>query len=168
MGSVVCCNIENIETNTELKKQFHYYPEYSMRTDKDSALYLSQKSSDIKSNYRLRSDKNGIFARPCHQRVVMVSSESSSTYTPVPMTTIRPTLFVGSYDDAINEVELKAKGITHILSLIGNRSPVDFVQHKIVPMHDRGRTDLKRILKQVSKFVKLGQQDGNRVLVHCQ
>jgi len=91
----------------------------------------------------------------------------SSTYDAVPMTKILPQLYLGSYDDAISELELQDKGITHILSLIGNKSPVDFVQHEIFPMHDRGRTDLKRVLEKVSRFVESGQKDGNCILVHC-
>jgi len=91
----------------------------------------------------------------------------SSSYDAVPMTKILPHLYLGSYDDAISELELQDKGITHILSLIGNKSPVDFVQHAIFPMHDRGRTDLKRVLEKVSQFVESGQKDDNCILVHC-
>jgi len=91
----------------------------------------------------------------------------SSTYDAVPMTKILPHLYLGSYDDAIDELELQDKEITHILSLIGNKSPVDFVQHAIFPMHDRGRTDLKRVLEKVSQFVESGQKDDNCILVHC-
>jgi len=95
-------------------------------------------------------------------------SSVSSTYVSVPMTAILPNLYLGSYDNAVNVRELQANGITHILSLIGNKSPVDFVQHENFPMHDGGRTDLKGVLSKVSEFVKLGQKDGNSVLVHCQ
>jgi len=91
----------------------------------------------------------------------------SSSFDAVPMTKILPRLYLGSYDDAMSELQLQDKGITHILSLIGNKSPVDFVQHKIFPMHDRGRTDLKRVLEKVSRFVKSGQKDRNSILVHC-
>jgi len=94
-------------------------------------------------------------------------SSMSSTYDAVPMTKILPHLYLGSYDDAISERELQNNGITHILSLVGNNSPVDFVQHEIFPMHDRGRTDLKRVLEKVSRFVDSGQKDGNCILVHC-
>lgn len=84
------------------------------------------------------------------------------------MTKILPHLYLGTYEDAINETQLKTKKITHILSLIGKRSPVDFVQHKQIPMHDRGISNLKLVLKKASKFLEQGQQDGNNVLVHCQ
>jgi len=95
-----------------------------------------------------------------------LSIENSCSY-PVPMTKILPHLYLGSYDDAINENQLKAKRITHILSLIGKQSSVDFVQHKHSPMHDHGITDLKEVLAKVSKFMKRGQEDGNNILVHC-
>jgi len=103
---------------------------------------------------------------PCNDSET-VSIEKSSSYSALPMTKILPNLYLGSYDDAINETQLKAKRITHIVSLIGNQSPVDFVQHKHSPMHDYGRSDLKVVLEKVSKFMRLGQQDGNSVLVHC-
>jgi protein-tyrosine phosphatase len=83
------------------------------------------------------------------------------------MTRILPHLYVGTYDDAMNEIELKAKRITHILSLTGNSSPVEFVQHENIPMHDRGKTALKGVIERVSKFMQLVQQEGNGVLIHC-
>jgi len=84
------------------------------------------------------------------------------------MTTILPHIYLGSYDDAINETQLQANGITHIVSLIGNKSHVDYVQHENCPMNDRGKTDLKRVLKKVSEFIKVDQNEAKRVLVHCQ
>jgi len=86
----------------------------------------------------------------------------------VPMTKILPHLYVGSYDNAMDEPELKAKGITHILSLCGKSWPIDFAKQKCIPMHDLGRTDLKVVLEKASEFMELGQQDGSRILVHCQ
>lgn len=96
------------------------------------------------------------------------ATESFSTYVPIPMTKILPHLYVGTYENAINEVELKAKNITHILSLIGHRSHLGFVKHKHFPMCDHGKTDIKRVLLSVSEFIREGQEDGNNVLIHCQ
>jgi len=136
-------------------------------SEKSSVLpWFSNPAHQLNTTCRLRREERSIFSRTSTQRT-MTGSIASSTYVPVPMTTILPRLYLGSYDDAINEPELQAKGITHILSLIGNKSPVDYVQHENFPMHDLGRTDLKRVLKKVSKFIKLGQNDGNSVLVHC-
>lgn len=92
---------------------------------------------------------------------------SFSTYVPIPMTKILPHLYVGTYENAINEVELRAKNITHILSLIGHRSHLGFVKHEHFPMCDHGKTELKRVLVNVSEFIKQGQKDGNNLLVHC-
>jgi len=102
-----------------------------------------------------------------HNVLVPIPTKSFSTYAPVSMTKILPHLYLGTYEDAINESQLKAKKITHILTLIGKRSPVDFVQHKQIPMHDRGISNLKLVLEKASKFIKEGQQDGNSILVHC-
>jgi len=68
----------------------------------------------------------------------------------------------------MNELELKAKKITHILSLIGPRSTIDFVKHEHFPMSDHGKTDVKRVLAGASEFIKEGQEGGNHLLVHCQ
>jgi len=95
------------------------------------------------------------------------SFTSYSSYAPVPMTKIRPNLYIGTYDDAVNESALKANKISHVLSLIGHRSPANFVEHAHVPMDDFGRSDLKRVLKKVATFVEKGQQNGNTLLVHC-
>jgi len=91
---------------------------------------------------------------------------SSAFY--VPMTKILPRLYIGSYDNAMDEPQLKAKGITHILALFGKSWPVDFAKQEYIPMHDLGRTNLKVVLEKASKFMELGQQDGSRILVHCQ
>jgi len=86
----------------------------------------------------------------------------------VSMTKILPRLYVGSYDNAMDEPELKAKGITHILTLCVKSWPVDFAKQMYIPMHDLGRTDLKVVLEKASKFMELGQQNGSRILIHCQ
>jgi len=99
------------------------------------------------------------------------SSTSESviyTWEPIPMTKILPCLYIGSYDNAMDEADLKAKGITHILSLFGKSWSVDFAKQEVIPMHDLGRTNLKVVLAKASKFMKQGQQDGSRILVHCQ
>jgi len=92
----------------------------------------------------------------------------TSSYAPPPMTKVRPRLYVGTLDDANNEKELRAKGITHILSLIGHKSSVKWVKHKHKPMNDYGKTDLKGVLKEVLVFMEEGQKEGNSLLVHCQ
>jgi len=114
---------------------------------------------------KLRSNKSELYAFPSNQTA---TKSSISTYDPVQMTKILPRLYLGAYDDAMNEHELKSKGITHILSLTGNQSSVDFVEHEWIPMHDLGKTNLKQVLDRVSKFIWQGQQDGNNILVHCQ
>jgi len=123
----------------------------------------------LKTLPKLRRYGSGTFTPSSTQRTLTEScTSSSSTNDPVTMTKILPHLYLGCYDDAINELELQKKGITHILSLFGKKSHVDFVQHEISPMHDLGRTDVKKVLEKVSKFVEVGQLDGNNILIHCQ
>jgi len=100
--------------------------------------------------------------------LVSGSTTHTNTYAPVPMTKILPHMYIGSYDNAMDELELKAKGITHILSLMGRNWPLDFVEQQVISMHDRGRTNLKGVLEKISKFMELGQEDDNNILVHCQ
>jgi len=95
------------------------------------------------------------------------SVTSMSTYAPYPMTQIRERLYLGNIDDAFNEEELKAKGITHILSVTQGKSRVSFVKHEQIVMNDRGDTDLERVLAKAIPFIEEGQEDGNTILVHC-
>jgi len=90
------------------------------------------------------------------------------SFKPIPMTQVLPHLYIGSYDDTINEKNLRTNGITHILSLIGRTSSAEWLKHKIKPMNDYGKTDLKSVLKEVEEFMEQGQKDGNSLLVHCQ
>jgi len=96
-----------------------------------------------------------------------VYSPSYSSFVPIPMTKILPHLWLGSYENASNEAELREAGISHIISLIGHKTSAGFVQHEHIPMNDYGRTDLKEVLEKVSKFAMKGQQDSKNVLVHC-
>jgi len=130
-----------------------------------SSEFVPTPADQLNITNRFRRDKRSSLTWP--PRLQYLEGSESSTFDPVPMTTILPHIYLGSYEDAINETQLQANGITHILSLIGNKSPVGYVKHKNFPMNDRGKTDLKRVLKKVSKFMKVGQNDAKRVLVHC-
>jgi len=54
----------------------------------------------------------------------LTSPSTVSSYKAFPMTKVLPHLYIGTYDDANNEEDLRTKGITHILSLIGRKSSV--------------------------------------------
>jgi len=95
-------------------------------------------------------------------------STARSSYAPFPMTKVLSNLWIGTFDDANNEFELKRNGITHILSLVGHRSSLEWVKHKHYPMDDYGKTDLKAVLDEVSDFMNVGQKGDNSLLVHCQ
>jgi len=129
------------------------------------------KNSSRKSTNKCKSSpmkKKGVaFDSDFSEETVTVSDVTTDTYFPLPMTRILPNLYLGSYDNAIDGPRLKAKRITHVLSLIGKRPALDFVQIESIPMNDLGRSDLKRVLEKVLKFVKFGQQEGNSILIHC-
>ena len=58
-------------------------------------------------------------------------------------TKVTSQLFLGSMDDARNEAELRAKRVTHIISLIGHMHQIAGMKQMQCPMHDYGQTDLK-------------------------
>jgi len=93
---------------------------------------------------------------------------ATPSYAPFPMTKVLSNLWIGTFDDANNETELKSNGITHILSLVGHQSSFEWAKHKHCPMDDYGKTDLKAVLDEVSGFMELGQEGNNSLLVHCQ
>jgi len=124
-----------------------------------------QKDKRTMTSQWLPGSKFSSLAFPPGQRTVTGSTFSS--YAPYPMTQVCKHLYLGNIDDANNELELKAKGITHILSLGPSKSSANFVKNEHFPMHDGGRTDLKEVLVKVQTFVEEGQEDGNTVLIHC-
>jgi len=130
----------------------------------------SRKSSSKLNSYECSPMKGHLL--DAQKNLANVSSISLmsvyTTYTPVPMTKILPRMYIGSYENAMEDHVLKAKGITHILSLMGRNSPSDFVEQKNIPMHDLGRTNLKGVLEKVSNFIVLGQGKGSNILVHSQ
>jgi len=93
---------------------------------------------------------------------------AKSSWEPFPMTKVLSNLWIGTFDDANNECDLKFNGITHILSLVGHQSPFEWVERKHYPMDDHGKSTLKVVLEEVSEFIEMGQKGNNRVLVHCQ
>jgi len=96
------------------------------------------------------------------------SLRKETTWEPIPMTKILSNLWIGNFDDACNKADLKSNGITHVLSLVGHRSPFNWVEHKHYPMNDYGKTELKAVLEEVTEFIERGQKGNNNVLVHCQ
>jgi len=83
------------------------------------------------------------------------------------LTEITSQLYLGSFEDAKNEAKVVELGITHILSLIGPKHPIDGIKHKHKPMNDNGYTNLKRLIKEIWSFVMDSQQPGNKLFVHC-
>jgi len=159
----------NWSADQKLDKQAWWPELIENASTADASTAITEHSSD--------KERRKSSAKSSQRKSSCVSLDSSSTeqsdsviYTwePVPMTKILPRLYIGSYDNAMDELELRAKGITHILSLFGKSWSVDFAQQENIPMHDLGRSDLKVVLAKASKFMELGQRDGCKILVHCQ
>jgi len=135
----------------------------TMNSDSESSFKLTSLAISRRTvrlrNARMDISNNSLFTG-CTAHTI--------TYAPVPMTKILPHLYIGSYENAMDEFELRSKGITHTLSLVGRNWHLDFVEQEAISMHDLGRTNLKEVLQKVSKFMEQGQQDKNKILVHCQ
>jgi len=91
----------------------------------------------------------------------------TDSYSILPMTKVHSNLYIGNEENSNDEHLLNSKGITHILSLIGHQSSIGKVERKQCPMHDKGRSDIKRVLDEVYEFMESGQKDNNNLLVHC-
>jgi len=90
------------------------------------------------------------------------------SYSIVPMTKVHSNLYIGNWENANDEAELKSKGITHILSVISHQSSVEWVERKQRVMHDKGRSNIEEVLDEVFEFMEEGQKGNNNLLVHCQ
>jgi protein-tyrosine phosphatase len=93
---------------------------------------------------------------------------ATTSYVPLPMSKVLSTLYIGTYDDSTNEEDLRQRGITHILTLVGNQSCFKWVNYKQYVMSDYGKTNIKDVLSKVYEFMKEGQKGNNKLLVHCQ
>jgi len=94
---------------------------------------------------------------------------TTSTYAPIPITEVLlRKLYIGTWDNAKDESLLKSKEITHVLSVIGPKHDVIGIKYKHIPMNDRGRTDLKKVMSECYDFMVDSQGPGKSLFVHCQ
>jgi len=154
-----CCCHRNVRANVLIEPD-DFYPYLS-------GVKINPISQGLSPRVLLKRKKRSISDCNASSQQTLTTSTSSDVYDPEPMTMVLPQLYLGSYEDAVNEHQLKEKKITHILSLIGKKSPVHFVQIERIPMHDHGKSNLKGVLKKISTFMWLGQKDRKVVLVHC-
>jgi len=96
------------------------------------------------------------------------SLSGSPTYKPYPITEVIPgKLYLGSEDNATNEDQLLALGITHVLSLSNRINRIQGIEHEHFLMSDIGRTELETVLAQLCPFMKRSQLADNKLFVHC-
>lgn len=84
------------------------------------------------------------------------------------MSAIRPQLFLGSANDAMDGEQLTASGITHILSLLTEPLPA-LDKHgtvKFVDIMDCDEADLLEVLEDCLQYMKAAIDGGGKVLVH--
>lgn len=78
-------------------------------------------------------------------------------------------VFIGDIASAYNKQELKALGITHIVTAVlgvGPQFPDDF-QYLCVPIRDINSEDIKAHLDTTTEFINQAVRGGGKVLVHC-
>jgi len=96
------------------------------------------------------------------------SSSRSSKFGPTPITEVIPDkLYLGCERRAFNDAELLALGITHILSVTNHINSIEGIEHEHFVMHDRGKTELNKVLKKVYPFMKQAQKPKKKLFVHC-
>jgi len=173
--------LPNLSIDTKLLQQ-SYYPEIVEHNDPANhrRVTVTMKSSTTNSESELSLKLTSLAFSPRTARLINIRKNISNTslvkratthtitYAPVPMSKILPHMYIGSFDNAMDELELKVRGITHTLSLIGKNWPLDFVEQEAISMHDLGRSNLKVVLQKITKFMEIGQQDENNILVHCE
>jgi len=93
---------------------------------------------------------------------------TSPSYTPYPITeVIAGKLYVGSENNAFNEEQLLALGITHVLSVSNSINQIQGIEHQHFVMNDMGRTELDHVLDTVYPFMERAQQAEKKLFVHC-
>jgi len=109
----------------------------------------------------------GFFSSPSGVNGITPSDTSTMNTISDTNTEVTSQLILGSLDDAMNEAELRAKKVTHIISLIGHMHPISGIKQKQCPMNDYGQTDLKWVMTKLREFVEESQMQGNVLFVHC-
>jgi len=84
----------------------------------------------------------------------------------LPLTEVTSQLFLGSLENAMNEGELRAIGVTHIISVIRALYTIAGIQYKHAPMKDFGQTDLQWVVTTFWQFIEKSQEPGKVLLVH--
>jgi len=84
----------------------------------------------------------------------------------LPLTEVTPQLFLGTLENAMNEGELRANGVTHIISVIRTLYPIAGIKYKHAPMKDFGQTDLQWVMTTFWQFIEKSQEPGKALFVH--
>jgi len=129
---------------------------------RSAILYLGGKNTQLNSKASLPQNS--------YRSSISWSStlSGSQTFKPYPFTeVISGKLYLGCEDNATNEDQLLALGITHVLSLSNRIYRIQGIEHEHFVMSDIGRTELDIVLAQVCPFMKRSQLADNKLFVHC-
>jgi len=198
MGLVMCCYLGNKDVRLSLldsrtpesrsNRKFSYEKDAEFSTSKDIVISRGSyslikkprkfKSSSSRKSYPTprvfyrestgSSNREKLLTDDFYGRRFSSPTSSFRSYSVIPMTKVHSNLYIGNWENANDESELKSKGITHILSLFSHQSSVEWVARKQRVMHDKGHSNIEKILDEVSEFMEAGQKGNNKLLVHCQ
>ena len=85
------------------------------------------------------------------------------------MSEIIPKIFIGSINDAGDEVQLIANNITHVICCIGDWTPAEryiTIENILyIPLEDNAKQCISSAIKTASEFIK--KDSTGNYLVHC-
>jgi len=131
-------------------------------TKRTMRMQRSQPSTDDR-----RFSKNLMTVRSYTSYANSLRTTDSFSVIHIPLTEITPQICLGSVEDARNEIELRERKITHIISLIGPYYLFEGIRHEHSPMNDNGKSDLKRVIESLWPFIQESQKPHNALFVHC-
>jgi len=157
------CDDSYVSSEGEKCKKAMLYPVKSPKQLLSEDPRISELVRSIKRDEAVSPLGKGIFSSRRYSSII----NTSLTFIPIPLTEVTSQLHFGSLEDAKNEKELRARQITHIISLIGPSHLIEGVSHKHSPMNDHGRTDLKVVFEELWPFILESQKPQNALFVHC-
>jgi len=98
-----------------------------------------------------------------------LSSGTSLSFAPTPLTQVLPKLYLGSEQDAEQADKLAGLGITHVISIVGGGRYKDlYPKHMYIPLRDNGLSNLIEEIDNSYDFAMESQESDSKLFIHCQ
>jgi atypical dual specificity phosphatase len=144
----------------------------AMPRSSKSKLFGGRESVQFRERESVKSSNNSLLAafrgRKSDVYYDMTYTQHINLYDHQNPTEILPSLYLGSKDDSAKVTRLKEIGITHILCVMSGKTyEVEGCKLLTVVMADNGNSQLQDIMKRSFPFIEESQQEGNKLLIHC-